>query len=691
MNENDPIRRDENAADMAESRRLEVERLQKAVKEDIDHWKYAFDRMREWRKFARGYQWPNTKKEDLSNPDRPYVTNVVMRHIQQRTAAIYAKNPRFRWRKSKRMLTQFWDGTRQQLEMAMASFAPQVDASGNPGPPPDPQSLQSAQAIISDALQARALSEQHRKFGETLSILYEYQIREQTHPTKKMMKKQVRSALTVGVAYFKQTFQRATKLSPDGESAIADHMNQLAEIQRLSEDLDHGDFTDQDAEMERLRTLIKSIEEQEQIIVREGLALDYPDSMNIIPDQNLEYLPGFVGCERVTEQYCLTPDQIKKIYRVDVSKSYKEYVQEDASTPAPKKKTARVWEIWDRATGLVTTICDGYHDYLVEPSAPDAYTERFFPWFVLAPNALDDGEDPFPPSDVELIMSQQMEINRAGEALREHRFAARPGHVAGRTLSDKDGKKIESRASHDILVLDGMAPGEKVDDLLQAFPTSPIDPNLYNTAPAFQDILRSVGTQEANLGGTSGSTATESSIAESSRQSVLASMMDEFDDVLSEMAQAGGQILLAEMSVQKVAEIVGDGAIWQEMDRQQIAEEIQLEVIAGSSGLPNQAVEVQMIERIFPILMQMPNVDPEWALKKLVTTLDDRMNIEDAIKMGEMSITALNGQLQGAANRGASPMAAQQGGQGQSNAPQPNMPQQQGPQAANIPVTVAQL
>lgn len=694
MDENTPMRREEDI-EVSESRAAEVKRLADAVRADIEHWQYAFSRMREWRKFARGYQWPGSSKADMADSDRPYVTNIVLRHIQQRTAAIYAKNPRFKWRKSKRMLTQFWDGTRGQLEMAMQTLAPpqpMPDENGfvaPPPPPPDEQSIMSAQLIVQDAMQSRQQSELQRKYGETLSILYEYQIGEQTHPTKKMMKKQVRAALTCGVAYIKQTFQRATKLSPDGENAINDHMNRIAEIQRLSEDLEFGEFEQTDAEMEQLLQLVKAIEVEEQIIVREGLALDYPNSQNIIPDSNLEYLPGFVGCERVTEQYCLTPAQIKKIYRVDIGKNYRKYVVDDKDTPAPAREGARVWEVWDRSTGLVCTICDGFEDYLVEPESPVSYTERFFPWFVLAPNAMDGDDDPFPPSDVELIMCQQMEINRSGEGLREHRHAARPGWVTSGNIPDADGKKISSRSAHDVVSLQALQPGQKITDLFQPFPTSPIDPNLYNTAGAFQDVLRAVGTQEANLGGASGATATETSIAESSRQSTLASMMDEFDDLLTEMAKAGGQILLDEMSAPQVIEIVGPGAMWQEQTRMDIAKEIELEVVAGSSGLPNQAVEVQMIERLFPLLIQMPNVDPEWALKKLLSTLDDRLNYEDAVKMGELSISAMNGQLQGAANRGTAPMAGPQGGS--ANAPQPDMPQQSGPQASGVPVTGPQM
>lgn len=660
--------------DMTESRESEVRRLCKAVKDDLEYWEYAFKRMTKWRQFARGYQWPGTGKDDMADPDRQYVTNVTMRHIQQRTASIYAKNPRFRFKKAKRLLSKFWDGTGQQLELAMQGMQ-----SGDPA----------ATMIVQDAMESRAKSQMHERVGETLSILYEYQVREQNQPTKKMMKKQVRAALTTGVAYIKQTFQRATELSPTGHAAIASHMSRIAEIERLAADLEDGEFDEEAAEMEQLLQQVKAIEEEQQIILREGLALDYPDSTNIIPDQNLTYLPGFVGCERVTEQYSLTPDQIKKIYGVDVSKSHTQYQeQKDDKSPRPARKVARVWEIWDQSTGLVCTICDGFNDYLVEPHNPTTYTDRFFPWFVLAPNAMDDADDPFPPSDVELMMCQQMEINRSGEGLREHRYAARPGHVAARNIPDSDAKSIEGRTAHQVITLQSLSPGERIGDLFQPFPTSPIDPNLYNDGPAFQGILRSVGTQEANLGGTSGATATESTISESSRQSVLASTMDEFDDMLTEMARAGGQILFAEMSVQQVTEIVGPGATWPEQSREQIAKEVELEVVAGSSGLPNQAMQVQIAERLFPILMQFPNVDPEWALRYVLRIMDDGIEYEDAIQMGALSIVAMNGQLQGAANRGAAggPPQAEQAAAGGNNAPQPQMPQQTGP-TAPAPVT----
>jgi hypothetical protein len=645
---------------VAQSREAEVDRLCRAVKSDLKFWEYAFKRMKDWRSFARGRQWPDMTKEELSDADRPYVVNITQRHIQQRTAHIYAKNPRFRFKKAKRLNYRLWDGTANGLMAAQMQMQQ------------DPSNMVAMQ-IIQEAMANQQTSQMLDGAGKTLTYLYEHQVREQNPPTKKMMKKMVRTTLTCGVGYIKQTFQRAMDLSPDGHQAINDASTRLAEVERLGMDLQDGEIGEHDAEIEQLRALIADLEKQHEIVVREGLALDYPDSTNIIPDQNLSYLPGFVGCSRVTEQYCLTADQVKRIYKVDVSKSAVEYTdREDLAGPQSQpelveRKTVRVWEIWNIETGMVCVVCDGYNDYLVEPHAPITYTDRFWPWFVFAPNAMDDSEDPFPPSDVELIQSQQAELNRAGEGLRQHRWANRPRWVTGQNLPETDRAKMESASAHSISVLHSMPPEAKVNDKIQPFPAMPIDPSLYNSGPAFQDILRAAGTQEANLGGTSGATATESSIAHASQKSVESSATDEFDDLLTEMARAGGQILLAEMSPDQVMQIVGPGAIWPQMSREQIAKEVELAVVAGSSGLQNQAHEVQVRERVYPLLFQIPGLSPEWLARDLLQTLDDRMDYEDAIDMNALSIIAANGQLQGEANRG-----------GADNAPRPGMPQQQG-------------
>lgn len=652
--------------ELAESRKRKVKELQDVVKADLKKWDYAFKRMKEWRKFARGLQWPGTTSRDMSDPDRPYTANITMRHLHQRTDATYARNPRFIFRRTKRMNNRVWDGTAQQLAFASQMVEQGIDLTGMYG------------AILEDAMNSRTESKVIEKVGETLTCLYEYMLREQNPPAKKMMKKQVRSSLTCGVSYIRQTFQRATEISPDVERAISDNMAQLAKLQRLSEEMAEGEFSPEDSSMEDLRLQIEALEGKREVILREGLAFDYPDPTNIIPSKDMTYLPGFVGCGHVTEQYCLSKAQVKEVYGVDLKDGYTAYnanrlTGAGEDDDRANDETARVWEIWHKGDNLVYTVCDGYDDYLIEPHEPKSYTDRFYPWFVFAPNVTDGEDDPFPPSDVELITPMQMEINRGGEGLRQHRIAARPGHVTGANVSEEDAMKMASRKAHDVVTLQGLKPDSDIRAMFQAFPTNPIDPNLYATGPAFTDIQRTTGSQEANLGGTSNSTATESSIAESSRQTSRTSTVDEFDDLLSEMARAGGQILLSEMSSEKVMEIVGPGAVWPEQSREDIAKEIHLEVVAGSSGRPNQAQEVQVRERMLPLLFQIPGIKPEMLAKDALKVMDDTINYEDWIDMDALPIVAMNGQMQAQANRG----DMQEGGA--NNAQKPPAPGPTGP------------
>ena len=49
---------------------------------------------------------------------------------------------------------------------------------------------------------------------------------------------------------------------------------------------------------------------------------------------------------------------------------------------------------------------------------------------------------------------------------------------------------------------------------------------------------------------------------------------------------------MREMSLPSVQKIVGIGAVWPELSREEIANEVLLEIEAGSMGRPNQAQEI---------------------------------------------------------------------------------------------------
>ena len=257
----------------------------------------------------------------------------------------------------------------------------------------------------------------------------------------------------------------------------------------------------------------------------------------------------------------------------------------------------------------------------------------------------------------------QHEYNRARQGLREHRRANRPKYAApAGVLEEEDKAKLATHPANAVIELQALAAGQKVNDVIQPVGQIGIDPNLYEVRTIFDDIQLVVGAQEAQFGGLSKATATETSIAESARMSSLGANVDELDSFMSEVTRSAGQVLLAELSREEVVKIVGPGAAWPEMTREEIMEEVFLEIEAGSTGKPNRAAELANIERIMPFLLQIPGMEPRWLAKELLKRLDDKLELDSAFADQVPSIVAMNMQqrprtgdpaLQGAPGGGA--------------------------------------
>ena len=239
-----------------------------------------------------------------------------------------------------------------------------------------------------------------------------------------------------------------------------------------------------------------------------------------------------------------------------------------------------------------------------------------------------------------------------------------------KAVSTDDIDALKNPPMNAMIAITGLQPGQSIDQVLQGIKGVPIDPNLYQTNETFQDMLRVAGDQQADLGPTSGATATESNIAAQARATSTGSEVDDIDDTLSALAQSAGQILLLNMSEEQVKKIVGPGAIWPQLTKGDVAQQMFLDIEAGSSGKPDQARELQNFERLAPILMQIPGIAPNFLAKEAISRMDDTIDLEDAIADGQPSVMAQNAVNPGASQGppGSQPPGAQ-GPQGGANAP----------------------
>lgn len=669
--------------EIPEARRRLVARIQEEIRADKAKWAPDFKRMKEDMEYAHlgaRTAWFKSGK---------YVANLVQRHVNGKVSAIYAKNPKTVVRRKKRRDFKFWDGSIEQMNVAMQTVAaagPMIQQAEMMGATAmlAPQ-IQIAMQILQDAAQGMAKRKEIDGIAETLELLHAYFVGEQNPQFKRQMKQMVRRAVTAGVGYVKLGFQRRMEFSENTTKRIAELETRLAGMTRIAKDIQDNEITEDDPEAEALRLQLQALKSQPDVITYEGLVYDFPQPTAIIPSRFCYQLDGFLGAPMVHEEIPMTVDEIKAVFNVDLSHaSFTPYYSGNPVRDKSVDKTkceAMVYVTYNKDEGLVYVTVDGYEDFLREPAPPEIKTDRFWPWYTYTLNDVADPNTIFPPSDVRLLMPMQDEYNRARQALREHRKAALPAWVTRRqALTDEDVQKLQMKPVGAVLELDGLQPTQKVEDLLQPLKSPAIDPALYDTSFLFDDFQRVGGSQEANLGGISGGTATESSIAESSRMSGLQSNIDDLDDMLSQLARGAGQILLSEMSEQQVIEIVGPGAVWPEMTVAEISKEIYLEIEAGSSGRPNKTLEMQNWKAMAPILQSSPGVKPSWFVRETIRRLDDRLEFSDAYDDTLPSMMMLNRMKQmTAAQPDKDPN--NQGGEGSDNGQKPPGDQSAGPES----------
>lgn len=575
-----------------------------------------------------------------------YTVAILNRHINQAVAQLYARDPVAVAKPRKKMRYTLWDGRPDTLNAAM-TMAAQGDPTGL--------------AMVQDVVQARAAEAQVAKTGEAIEILWAYFTTQQANGFRKQMKALVRRVKVSGVGFVKLAFQRALEPRPEITAQIEDATSQLAATKRLMDEKQEGEIAEGEAAMAELESLLAMLQDQENIVVREGPVFDFPRATKVVIDPACIHLKTLTGARWVAHELDFTDDQIEEIYGIDIcarggaTDGEKERAVDDVSLsgydkvekPDGKKAvTRKVYEIQDKRNSQFLTVCEGFEDFLKPPGEPDILIDRFFTIYPLVFNEIESEDELYPPSDIELLIDTAQEYNRARQGLREHRQANRPKYAtAAGVMTEEDVLKLANHPAHAVLELKSLKPGEDVGKLLQRMQMVGIDPNQYNTQDLFSDMERIVGTQQANLGTGSNTTATETSIVEQGRQAGLGDCLDDLDELLSELALGTGQIMLLEMSPEMVKQIVGPGAVWPDAppSRQEISENLYLDVKAGSSGRPNRAVELANMERALPMALQIPGFNPRPILDKMMSLLD--IDMEDATAENMPSVTAMNAMM----------------------------------------------
>src|SRR5271157_187559 len=627
---------------------LEVETVKlwtSRIKRAKQYFEEDFKRMKENMEFAAGLQWDG---QEQMNDDR-YVANFITHQTNQKVASLYARDPKAISRRRKRLDYQLWDGKIETLQGA--AMAMQQSMMGGFV---TPQAMQ-AQQVLADFQKGQQWEQLCEKVGKTIDTIYQYECDTQQPSFKYQMKQLVRRTVVTGVGFVRMSFIR------DGDRTIASETEsdsiqmRVKRAKLILSEIADDQIQEDDPRIEQARLLLQGLMGESTVAInnnlQESIEFDFPSATSIIVDPKCRSLKGFIGAEWIAQQYMMPLETANAYFETNIKTGGEliEYSEQGMELKKPltdqpkdvaRKPMGCFWELFDLTNKTKFVICDGWKQYVEPPASPMPTLRRFWPIFTLTFNDIEvEGGQKvriYPPSDVQLLKPMQKERNRERQELRGHRKSNKPFYgvaKGGIQLTDADKDKLANHENSEVIEFEGVPAGTDINKAIGIFQHAPIDANVYNTDPYDQDAQLAVGSNQIQQQKPIRHVAaTPAVIQEQARISDVNSNVDDLDDLLTELAFCGGEIILQEYSPQTAQRIAGIGAVLPEQNKQDFLNAIFLDHVAASSGRPNKAVEVANAQQLLPIFFQF-GANPWACIQYLCKVLDSNIDPADFAPM----------------------------------------------------------
>lgn len=469
---------------------------------------------------------------------------------------------------------------------------------------------------------------------------------------KKRAKSAIRSAMTTSEGWAKVSWQKDIRTDPILQNRIADTQDNLQRIQALLKDIEEGN--DQRCELEakqaEVQQQLEALQQQAEVKTVSGIVIDrvLTEDMFILDDTITDF-DGYEQADALAHRVWMTCDRYKEVFGKEPPKKAAKYGQDKKENGNRQDENAvllvAVFEVWDRVSNTVYTLCSGADEWARDPYTPSVNGQRFYPFFALAFNPVDGKPEPL--SDTELLIDLQDEYNTTRTNFADHRKENLPVRVYRKSgdLTDNDIKNLTNRKSGEWVGIEGN-PATPLQQDIAILQNPPVDPANYDVQPILRDAEMVLGAGDASKGTINkAKTATEAEIMAQGLQSRVAERQDVAEDWISEMAQYAAELCLQEMGKAEVIRIAGESAVWPELTKNQIFDLVQIEIRAGSTGKPNRNREreqwVQLLPEIQKAIVQIADLREkgqqdmaETVTKLLEETLrrfDERIDIEQFI------------------------------------------------------------
>lgn len=531
------------------------------------------------------------------------------------------------------------------------------------------------------------------RFAKTLQIVISKSWKKAN--IKRIMKRVVRSSLSVGPGWFKAYVYEEQGKNPKLEKELKDARDNLERIQKLEEDLTGLEpEVDPALTEEQLGLQIAGLQKRVELLVKRGLCADFIRAEDIQVSIDVPFLADYRDADWISHDLYIEKGSAKsrflRLSEEDISKAA-EYVQphDNGAAPTPMNgyatqqtgipegtyvraaenqgaaaardgkdgnvKFVKVVELWDHRDMNVKTFMEGVDRWAEEPYPPEHASSRFYPFFQLALYEVDGTRHPQSLSDRGWKLQDEYSSRRSSG--RKTRERAIPGIVAlGGQLDPDNCKKLEQSVEQEIVVLQTTTPDADIKKILSEKPYAAVDPAVFDTADVLRDFQMVSGVQEAQiLGQSQANTATEADINQSGFASRTGADRETEEEMLTEFALYTAEVAIQGLTARDVTRMAGPFAFWPEgMDIEDILTLVEVEIQAGTTGKPRAQADKETWATLLPLILeQLPLIQQDEMmgntpmaetrkniLRETLKRLDDRLTLESIIAAGPAPVMA---------------------------------------------------
>ncbi|MDH5572499.1 MAG: hypothetical protein OEY89_12090, partial [Gammaproteobacteria bacterium] len=204
---------------------------------------------------------------------------------------------------------------------------------------------------------------------------------------KKYGKVSVRSAQTCKIGWVKVSYQKDVKTDPLIKDRINDTQDNIQHIEHLLKKCEQDDERDElESKKAELKVSVEALEQQVEVVHAEGIVLDRLLSEDVLWDASVREFEFITEHSSwIAHRIWYTADKYESTFgkKPDSKASTYNSKKEKSNNESDEPEYA-VWEIWNKTTSTIFTICEGDIDWAREPYQLDKLGERWYSLFQLA-------------------------------------------------------------------------------------------------------------------------------------------------------------------------------------------------------------------------------------------------------------------------------------------------------------------